>query len=332
MSRILVVGGAGYVGGGITDRLIAAGHDVRVYDSLIYEDVFLKPVPFVFGDVRDPGRLGPQLQWAQAVVWLAALVGDGACSHDSALTRQINVESVEWLTRNFDGRIVFMSTCSVYGAMDGILTENSETNPLSLYAVTKLEAEQILAPVNAIFFRLGTLFGLGDTYSRIRMDLVVNALTAKALLYGRISVFGGEQYRPLLHVRDVAEAVALTIESAETGIFNLHAFNMKIVEVAEAIQRHIPNLEVNKTEMKFQDARNYSVSSDKARDAFGFAPKYTIEDGILEIKRLVVEGRIRDLSSPRFSNTDFLRPMLITEKTLLGFEVAPPVKLRRPAW
>jgi hypothetical protein len=107
---------------------------------------------------------------------------------------------------------------------------------------------------------------------------------------------------------------------------------MKIVEVAEVIQHHVPNLEVNKTEMKFQDARNYSVCSDKARQAFGFAPKYTLEDGILEIKRLVVEGRIRDLSSPRFSNTDFLRPMLTTDKTLLGFEVAPPVKLRRPAW
>ena len=333
MSKILVVGGAGYVGGGITDRLIAAGHQVRVYDALVYEDVFLKPIDFTYGDVRDRATLKPHLDWAEVVVWLAALVGDGACSHDAALTREINVESVRWLAENFGGRIIFMSTCSVYGAMDGILTEESPTNPLSLYAVTKLEAEEILSQVpKAIMFRLGTLFGLGDSYSRIRMDLVVNTLTVKAFLYGRVSVFGGNQFRPLLHVKDVAEAVVGTAETNNAGIFNLHTVNMTIVEVAELIQKYVPDLIVNKTEIQFQDARNYSVSSEKARKAFGFSPRYSPEDGIVEIKQLVEEGRIRDISSPRFSNTDFLRPMLITDKTGLGFEVASPSKLRRQTW
>jgi nucleoside-diphosphate-sugar epimerase len=329
MSNVLIVGGAGYVGGGITDRLIDAGHRVRVYDSLLYENVYLKPVDFVYGDVRDQETLRRELSWADAVVWLAALVGDGACSHDAALTREINVESVRWLARAFDRRIVFMSTCSVYGAMDGVLHEDSPTNPLSLYAATKLEAEKLLASSNAVTFRLGTLFGLGDTYSRIRMDLVLNTLTVKACLYGRISVFGGEQYRPLLHVKDVAEAVVATIDSEVTGIYNLHAVNMKITEIADLVQRYVPNLQVQRTEMKFQDARNYSVSSDRARQAFGFSPRYVPEEGVREIKRLVEEGRIRDVTSPRFSNTDFLRPMLVTDHTLLGFEVAPPLKLRR---
>jgi nucleoside-diphosphate-sugar epimerase len=333
MSKILVVGGAGYVGGSVTDRLVAAGHAVRVFDGLIYEDVFLKPIDFVYGDVRNYSALKPQLDWADVVVWLAALVGDGACSHDPSLTREINVESVGWLVENFEGRIVFMSTCSVYGAMDGVLTEESPTNPLSLYAVTKLEAEEILAAApNAIMFRLGTLFGLGDSYSRIRMDLVVNTLTVKAFLYGRVSVFGGNQFRPLLHVRDVAEAVAATVDNDDTGIFNLHAANMMIVEVADLIQSYIPGLIVHKTEVQFQDARNYSVSSDKAKQAFGFSPRYSPEDGILEIKWLVEEGRVRDISSPRFSNTDFLRPMLATDKTILGFEVASPSKLRTQSW
>jgi nucleoside-diphosphate-sugar epimerase len=334
MPKILVVGGAGYVGGGITDRLIAAGHSVRVYDGLVYEDVFLKPIEFTYGDVRDRASLQPHLDWADTVVWLAALVGDGACSHDATLTRDINVESVRWLAENFGGRIVFMSTCSVYGAMDGILTEESPTNPLSLYAVTKLEAEEILlkAP-NAIMFRLGTLFGLGDSYSRIRMDLVVNTLTVKAFLYGRVSVFGGNQFRPLLHVKDVAEAVVATVDTKDTGIYNLHAVNMTIVEVAELIQKYVPDLKVQKTELQFQDARNYSVSSEKAKRVFGFAPRFTPDDGIVEIKNLVEQGRIRDISSPRFSNMDFLRPMLITDKTVLGFEVASPSKIkRRKAW
>jgi len=329
MTNVLIVGGAGYVGGGITDRLAAAGHRVRVYDSLLYEDVYLKPVDFVYGDVRDRATLRRELAWADVVVWLAALVGDGACSHDAALTREINVESVRWLTEEFDRRIVFMSTCSVYGAMDGMLREDSPTNPLSLYAVTKLEAERLLQRANAISFRLGTLFGLGDSYSRIRMDLVLNTLTVKACLFGRISVFGGEQFRPLLHVKDVAEAVAAAVDSPATGIYNLHAVNLRITEVAELVQRHVPDLKVNRTEMKFQDARNYKVSSDKARAELGFTPRYVPEEGVLEIKRLVEQGRIRDVTSPRFSNTDFLRPMLVTDRTLLGFEVAPPLKLRR---
>src|SRR5207253_2087452 len=109
----------------------------------------------------------------EAVVWLAAMVGDGACALDSALTRDINVESIRRLAREYEGRIVFMSTCSVYGAQNELLTEQSPVNPLSLYAETKLEAETALieADANAIIFRLGTIYGVSDTYSRIRLDL-----------------------------------------------------------------------------------------------------------------------------------------------------------------
>jgi len=327
--NVLVVGGAGYVGGGITDRLQAAGHAVRVYDTLLYEDVYLKPVDFVYGDVRDAERLKPHLRWADAVVWLAALVGDGACSLDPELTREINVGSVAWLRDNFDRRIIFMSTCSVYGVQDGLLTEDSETGPLSLYAVTKLEAEEVLHPTGAIVFRLGTLFGLGDTYSRIRMDLVLNTLTVKACLYRRVSVFGGEQYRPLLHVRDVAEAVLANLGTAHKGNFNLHASNCRIADLAEQIRGYVPDLEIQRTDVTFQDSRNYMVSSEKAARAFGFAPKFTVDDGIREIKALVEDGRVRDISSPRYSNTDYLRPILLPEKTPLGFEVTAPGRLRR---
>jgi nucleoside-diphosphate-sugar epimerase len=329
MARVLVVGGAGYVGGFLTDRLVAAGHAVRVYDRLLYEDVYLKPVDFVYGDVRHEATLDPLLAWADAVVWLAALVGDGACSLDPSLTVEINVESVRRLARKFDRRIVFMSTCSVYGAADGLLTEESPVSPLSLYAETKLEAEGVLAASDAVSFRLGTLYGLGDSYSRIRMDLVANALTVKALLHGRMSVFGGAQYRPLLHVRDVAEAVLAALSGGSRGIYNLHAANMQIHELAEAISREVPEARVHHTEIRFQDARNYRVSSDKAARDLGFAPRLRLEDGIREIKALVQQGRIRDLSSPRFSNTDFLRPRLVPERTPLGFEVGANDKLGR---
>jgi nucleoside-diphosphate-sugar epimerase len=327
VARILVVGGVGYVGGWITDTLLARGHSVRVYDRLLYEDIYLKPVDFVFGDVRDWDRLQPHLDWADAVVWLAALVGDGACSLDPALTHEVNVESVRRLARSFDRRIVFMSTCSVYGAQDALLTEESPTRPLSLYAETKLEAERILAPTGAVVFRLGTLFGVGDLYSRIRMDLVGNTLTVKAHLYKRISVFGGEQYRPLLHVKDVADAVAATVEGGHRGIYNLHAFNVKIIAIAEALRARVPDLRVDVTDVPFQDCRNYRVSSAKAAAAFGFAPARTLADGMGEIEALVQQGRVRDISSPRYSNTDFLRPLLVRERNSLGFEVTGSTSL-----
>lgn len=322
MKNILVVGGAGYIGGPVTDQLIELGYNVRVYDFLLYEYRYLKPAEFVRGDVRDLTRLKPHLEWADAVVWLAALVGDGACSLDEQLTREINVDSIVALTKVFDRQIVFMSTCSVYGAQDGLLTEDTPVNPLSLYAVTKYEAEGVVCAAGGTCFRLGTLFGLGDYFSRIRLDLVLNLLTLKACLYKRISVFGGEQWRPLLHVSDVATAITQVIGENHQGVFNLHQENVRISALADRIAEFYPGTRVEKTEIKFQDARNYKVGSDKARDAFGFSPKHDMDAGIREVGRLVEEGRIGDPSDVQYSNFDYLRPLLVPAQTPLGGELA----------
>ena len=326
--NVLVVGGAGYIGGSLVDALAAEEHDVRVFDVLLYEDHYLKEVDFVHGNVLDRPALSPHLEWADAVVWLAAMVGDGACALDADLTRAINVESVRWLADTFDGRIVFMSTCSVYGAQDGLLTEDSALNPLSLYAETKAEAEEALRERDAIIFRLGTIYGVSDTYSRIRMDLVLNLLTVKAMLHGRISVFGGDQYRPLLHVRDVAHAVVPTLFSEHRGVFNLESENVTIRNLAERIAAFYPDVELSFTDLPFQDLRNYRVSSAKARDAFGFSPQLTVEDGIRQIALVVADGRVRDTSAPRYSNIDFLRPLLVPERSPLGREIIVPHRFR----
>src|SRR5438552_5320705 len=180
MKRVLVVGGCGYVGGAVVDALIESGHDTRVYDVLLYEEQYRKRVPFARGDVRDRARLREHLDWAECVVWLAALVGDGACALNPEIAVELNFKTVKWLHENFAGRVIFASTCSVYGAQDGELVERSAINPLSVYAATKLQAEAALADSDAISFRLGTLFGVGDEFSRIRLDLVVNTLTVRA--------------------------------------------------------------------------------------------------------------------------------------------------------
>ena len=138
------------------------------------------------------------------------------------------------------------------------------------------------------------------------MDLVVNYLTARAYSSGKITVFGGQQYRPLLHVRDVAASIANNVDTDRTGIFNLHAANITIIDLADRMQAHFPGLVIEKTDMKFEDNRNYRVSSEKAMRTVGFRPQYTIDQGIEEIHDLVKSKRIKDISHPRYSNREFL--------------------------
>ena len=309
MSKILIVGGAGYVGGWLTDEAIRDGHEVRVIDNLTYEDSYLKSVDFVFGDVLDFDLIKNNLSWADTVVWLAALVGDPACAINPSLTKKINVDSVKNLVDNFDGRVIFPSTCSVYGAQNGLLNEESTVGPLSLYAASKLEAENILLKSNAtpLIFRLGTLFGISDTYARLRVDLVLNVLTIRAVLEGTMSVFGGEQYRPLLHVKDVATAVIPHLNDSTSGIYNLSTENVTILQLAERIQKIVSKVKIEQTEISFQDARNYRVSTDKVKDELSFLPRYTIENGIQEVANAITQKRIKDVGNPKFNNSESLR-------------------------
>jgi nucleoside-diphosphate-sugar epimerase len=304
--NILVVGGAGYVGGGIVD-LLSSKHNVTVYDSLIYENSYRKSVDFIYGDIRDYQKLNPILKKFDAVIWLAALVGDGACSINPVLTHEINSETVKNLANSFSGKIVFLSTCSVYGAQEGLLDENSPVNPLSDYASSKLNAEKYLEDSDAIIFRLGTLFGIGDLFSRIRLDLVVNILTTRALIDNKMSVFGGDQWRPLLHVKDVANAIEATVEGGTQGIFNLHHKNYKIIEIAEEIKHKIPKVSIETTPLPFQDARNYQVSSEKLYNLTNFKASIGLEQGINEVYELIDSNRIKDINDPRYSNQSFLQ-------------------------
>ncbi|HOD80982.1 MAG: UDP-glucose 4-epimerase [Planctomycetes bacterium ADurb.Bin126] len=305
--NVLVVGGAGYVGGAVTDMLEAGGqHAVRVFDALLYEESYRKQVDFVYGDIRDTGRLTPHLEWSDAVIWLAALVGDGACALHPEVSVAINQECVRWLAEHYDKRIVFMSTCSVYGAQEAVLDESAPADPLSVYATTKLAAEKYLADRNAIVFRLGTLFGVGDLFARIRMDLVVNTLTVRAHQKHKINVFGGDQFRPLLHVRDAARAAVENLQTSHTGVFNLQRQNVRIMDLAYQVRNHFPDLVIEHTPMKFQDARNYRVSSEKARTVLGFKPQGSIDEGIEEVKFLLESRRLKNVDNPRYTNQVYL--------------------------
>jgi nucleoside-diphosphate-sugar epimerase len=309
--KVLVCGGAGYVGGAVTDTLLYLKHirdiEIMVYDALLYEESYRKAVPFTYGDVRDTNKLAPWVEWADVVIWLAALVGDGACELHPEISAEINALSVKWLVDNFpDKRIIFTSTCSVYGYQENFANERSALNPLSVYAITKIRAEEYLAGKNAIIFRLGTLYGVGDEFSRIRLDLVVNTMTVKAVTEGEIHVYGGEQYRPLLHVDNVAHTICKHIDTSYTGVYNLTDFNYRMSELALEIQSLVPDTKVVVSETIGRDGRSYWVNNNLARDVLGFVPYPSLERGVLELYNLLREGRIKDLDNPRYTNQKYL--------------------------
>jgi nucleoside-diphosphate-sugar epimerase len=307
--KVLVVGGAGYIGGLTCDVLLSKGFEVTVYDNLLYEDRFLKKIPFIYGDIRDTETLYEVTRNFDVIVLLAALVGDPACSVDYRLTEEINYTAIKNLCDviGLNKHIVFMSTCSVYGAQDGILNEESKTSPLSSYASTKLKAEQHILDLGGTVFRLGTVFGLGDTYSRLRMDLVVNVLTMRAIKEGEITINGGNQWRPIISVKDIAEYITEACEKQYSGIFILSKENVIIKELGEKIVSLIPGTKIKYNEIAFQDARNYRVDNKKSLETFRYKPEISVEEEVLKMVKIFKEKRVINPEDKIYHNGAFLK-------------------------
>jgi len=307
-NKVLIPGGAGYIGGYMADLLIENGYEVTIFDNLLFETRFMKNIDFINGDVRDYNSINKIINNYDTVIWLAAMVGDGACQVNPEETKALNVDALINLVDNFKGKIVFPSTCSVYGINDNLIDELAVPNPLSIYASTKLEAEKYLLAnrPDSIVFRLGTLFGLGDSHSRVRLDLVANILSMKAAQGKPLTVFGGEQWRPLLHVRDVATATLHFLQEGIDGLYNLSYENYRIADLAKEIKQVIPNCEVSYTDMSFEDLRNYKVKNDKVLST-GWKPQYNLKDGINEISTLINENRIKDTTDPIYSNAAYVK-------------------------
>lgn len=307
--KVLMVGGAGYIGGLTCDYLIDAGFDVTVYDNLLYEKRFLKEIPFIYGDIRDTEKLYDVSKDYDTIVLMAALVGDPACSVDPILTEEINHKAIQDFCEvvSPEKHLVFMSTCSVYGAQDGLLNEESGTNPLSSYASTKLKSEAYILKLNGTVFRLGTVFGLGDTYSRLRMDLVVNVLTMKAVKTGSIHINGGDQWRPIIAVKDIAGYITEACGEKHSGIFILAKENVVIRNLGERISELIPNTKVNYTDISFQDARNYKVDNSKSLSTFKYKPIVTVEDEVIRMIKLFEENRVENPDDKVYHNGAFLK-------------------------
>jgi len=309
MKKMLITGGAGYIGGYMTDIFKDnKDYEITVYDNLLYESHYMKDVNFIYGDIRDYNKLGKIINDYDIIIWLAAIVGDGACAINAALSEDINFNTVKWLVDNYTkGTIVFTSTCSVYGMNSELIDENAKPNPLSVYAATKLQAEQYIVE-NAkdyIIFRLGTLYGISDSHSRLRFDLVVNILTLRAVQGESLTVFGGQQWRPILHVRDVSYAIEYCINNNIRGLFNLSELNVEISGLSGTIKRLLPETKIIYQDMKFEDLRDYKVKNDRIL-ATGWKPKFTLDEGILEMIKVFSEGRVKNVADPVYSNVEYL--------------------------
>ena len=320
--QVLVVGGAGYIGNGLVRDLLADGYRVRVLDSLACGDEGLRPLygcpdfELVQGDFRHVGPVVRAAKGVDAVIHLGAIVGDPACAVDEDETLETNLAATRLLAdvarASGVSRLLFASTCSVYGACDHIVDERSALNPVSLYAATKIDSELVLLAArdrrfHPVILRLATAFGWS---LRPRFDLVVNLLAARAAVEGKIQIFNGDQWRPFVHIADISQAfraaLAAPLGVTSGEIFNTgsNALNLTLRQLSGEIARLVPGLEVAYTANA--DARNYRVSFDKIRDRLGFECRTSIAAGVSEILGAFDRGLIEDFRAPRYSNVQLV--------------------------
>lgn len=321
--RIVVTGGMGYVGSVLVRELLNKGHEVVVLDKLVFDQevpAFFKnksTFSFIKGDIRHIEDLMETLKDVDVVVHLASIVGDPSCDLDYDETISTNFESTKLLVEIAKfrrvKRIIFASTASVYGHTRNIVTEKSKTNPLSLYAKTKLDSEKVILKANtsdleSVVLRLSTVFGWSE---RMRFDLVLNFLTAMTYYEKTFNVFGGKQYRPLIHVVDVARSILMVINSSKVKvagqIFNVGSANnnVKIIRLAKLIKRKYPmvNFEIKRQET---DKRDYRLDYSKSQKVLGFKAKYSLDYGIDEVFKMLKKGKIKDYKKDKYYNVKYL--------------------------
>lgn len=294
--KVIITGGSGYLGSVFTDVFLKQNFEVTVIDNLYYTQTSLinfthnNKFNFIYGDVRDLSLLEKYIRDADVVIPLAAIVGFPACKKNPELAKQLNYEHIKnickILGKNSKTKIIYPNTNSGYGiGKDGICTEESPLNPISLYGKTKVDAEKEILKIGGISLRLATVFGASP---RMRMDLLVNEFVFKALTDGYITIFEKDFVRNYIHIRDVASAFLFMIKNYEENrgeVFNVGLSNANLTkqELVEKIKEYIPNLTITYSEINNDpDKRNYTVSNSKI-ESLGFKPKYSIEYGIKEL-------------------------------------------------
>ena len=321
--KILLTGGAGYIGSTLTPFLLAAGHQVRVLDYLAYGGQSLLGVwthpgfEFIRGDIRDREILRTAVADRDAVVHLAAIVGDPACSREPDLARSTNLDASLALIAESQSagveRFIFASTCSNYGKMKDTsqyVDEESELSPVSLYAETKVAVETALLESGRSEhwcptpLRFATIYGVSP---RMRFDLTVNEFTMEILTKKRLKVYGEQFWRPYVHARDAARAIDLVLNSSPAlvggRVFNVGATdqNFQKKQLVAMIHPYAPDAVVEFV-FKAEDPRDYRVSFARITDQLGFKITRTVAEGIAEIAHLVRENVVDNFADQKYRN------------------------------
>jgi nucleoside-diphosphate-sugar epimerase len=318
LSRVLVTGGAGYVGSVLVPKLLAAGYGVTVLDLYLYgDDVFdgVRGNPGlreIKGDLRDPAAVASALEGCDAVIHLACISNDPSFELDLNLGKSINYDCFRPLVRASKAvgvkRFVYASSSSVYGIKEGDVTEETPCEPLTDYSRFKALCEQVLAEERepgfvTLTLRPATVCGYGP---RQRLDVIVNILTNHAVNAGKVKVFGGDQLRPNLHIEDMTDLYLLTLrlpdERIDGKVFNAGYENHSVMDLARMVQRAVGDhvgIEVVPTD----DNRSYHVCSDKIREELGFAPTHSVEDAVRDLVAAFAAGKLPDsMTDPRYYN------------------------------
>jgi nucleoside-diphosphate-sugar epimerase len=316
MMRVLLTGGAGFIGSIIARKLLADDHYIRIMDTLNYgfdpiRDIMPnKNLDLFPGDIRKSNDINDALNDVDVVLHLAAIVGDPACAVQADNATETNYLSTLRLAVAAKDKgikkFIFASTCSVYGANEDLMDETSPKNPQSLYAQTKIYAENGISQFKAegfepVILRLSTLYGLSP---RLRFDLAVNYLTGKMLNENACMIFGGDQWRPFLHVDDAANAFLFAIDkydSMKGEAYNVgyNGENYQMKQIGNILEETFPEAEVQYVE-EVKDPRSYRVSFDKI-ESLGFVGNRELIPSILEFKEFLIKNRI-DYKAPQYYN------------------------------
>lgn len=311
--RVLVTGGAGYAGSMLTRKLLSKGYQVKVIDALWYGSESIaecqknENFQLIKDDIRNLNATVKAIEGVDAVVHLASIVGMNATAiapKTSEVINYLSTKNIVELCKLYDiDSFIFASTCSVYGTQpNSVITEESFTMPLDFYSEQKFHCEQAIASFDtpSTIFRFGTLFGLSY---RMRFDIVINLFIAQAITEGKITVFGGDQHRPILHVSDAVDSIIFGLESNLTGTYNVVHENLTIMEIAERIR----NMTGCKIEVLTDDIdkRDYSVTAGKINKV-GFSTSKNLEFAFEEIKTAFDEGKIKNFKDRKYNNYELL--------------------------
>lgn len=323
MKKVLVTGGAGYIGSVLVRLLLENNYKVKVFDSLMFGgnsllDLFNNDnFEFFKGDVRNEADLEEALTGVDYVAHLAAIVGDPACAKQPDLAKSTNFEGSKLIytvaNRLNVKRLVFSSTCSNYGKMEdpnSMVNENSTLAPVSLYAETKVQTEKFLLSqphtntCKPVVLRFSTVYGLSQ---RPRFDLTVNEFTKELALGRELVIFGEQFWRPYCHVIDLARSVIMAleapIEKVEYNVYNVgdSAENYQKKMIVDEIVKFIPDAKI-KYVQKNEDPRDYRVSFEKIKTELGFKITKRVPDGIAQILKVIKEGIILEPDNSQFKN------------------------------